>query len=229
MPCPCVGGPGAWRRGAAAASIRSHSPQHSLMPHAAGPSPMHTHCCVEGLDLLTPSVRMPCRLNLPNPPQQLSTSEPWSASIPRCPGTEVPYSAHVVIKHSSSSYRPPPSTVNPISTGSSRPSPLLAPPDVIAAAMDSKLHFWVWPATSSTSTAAALDSASASSTSAAAAQPAAAAGVGVGGLSQALQNPALFAHGASAGAQHYCSHPQYSHTATIDTLIEVPTRSGAVG
>jgi hypothetical protein len=58
---------------------------------------------------------------------QLSTTEPWSTSIPR-PTDDAPHTAHTLVKHSSSGYTPPPSSVNPISSASSRLGPFLSPP-----------------------------------------------------------------------------------------------------
>lgn len=150
--------------------------------------------------------------------QQLSTCQPWSASLPS-PQDESPYSAHVLVKHSSSGYRPPPSTISPISSVSSRPCPFLRPPDVVTAALDSRLHFWVWEAP---------DAAPAGDVEAAA-SGSEAAGSGASGLSQALQDRAGFARSVSGGAKHYCSHPQSGHTAVIDVLLDVPAVEGCFG
>lgn len=129
--------------------------------------------------------------------------------MPRCPGQDTPHTAHVLIKHSSSGYQPPPSTISPINAVSSRPpANFLGPPDVITAALDHRLHFWAWdnnthnPATSATS-----DS----------------------GLSAALGSLPGSTRVVSGGAQHYCSHPSYGHAATVDVLIDVPARGTGFG
>lgn len=131
--------------------------------------------------------------------QQLSTSQPWSASLPS-PQDESPYSAHVLVKHSSSGYRPPPSTISPISSVSKRPHSFLRPPDIVTAALDSRVHFWVWEAPDPAPDAApARDFEEAGSGSEAA-------GSDASGLSQALQDPAGIGRSVSGGAKHYCSH-----------------------
>lgn len=171
---------------------------------------MYSHSCCS---VHTNSLSLMCISTM-----QLSTNEPWSTSIPR-PAEESPYTAHLLIKHSSSGYRAPPSTIAPISTVSRRAAPFSKPPDVVTAALDKRVHFWVWGSCSDGSM---------SATDPAAASASAAAADGSSDLSHALHNTAGFSRGVSGGARHYCSHPQYSHSGSIDALIEVPT-NGVIG
>lgn len=151
---------------------------------------------------------------------QLSTTEPWSNNIPN-PTEEAPHTAHVLVKHSSSSYTPPPSSLSPI-TDVSRLAPFLSLPDIIAASLDTRLHFWVWDASAD----AAYHATDPSSKEAAGGGSAA--GSSSSSLSHTLGNPAGCASSVSGGGRHFVSHPQHGHSASIDVLLEVPT-SGAIG
>jgi hypothetical protein len=126
----------------------------------------------------------------------------------------------MLVKHSSSGYRAPPSTINPISAVSSRPAPFLRPPDIVTAALDRRLHFWVW-GDSDSAPAGLIDAVCISDSSSGSNSSST--------LSGALRNPAGFSGGVSGGARHYCSHPHYGHTGSIETMIEVPTNGGVIG
>lgn len=126
----------------------------------------------------------------------------------------------MMVKHSSSAYKAPPSTISPISTVSSRPAPFLRPPDIVTAALDKQLHFWVWG--DSDSAPADLNAVSGSNYSSSD-------NTSSSTLCGALRQSAGFSGGVSGGARHYCSHPQYGHTGSIESMIEVPTNGGVIG
>lgn len=158
------------------------------------------------------------------PQPQLSTTEPWSTNIP-CPTEEAPHTAQALVKHSSSSYTHPPSSLNPISSVSSRLGPFLSPPDIIAASLDTRLHFWVWGASADAS----YHATGPSTQAAGGGSSVAGSSSSSGSLPHALgNNPAAgCASSMSGGGRHFVSHPQHGHTASIDVLLEVPT-SGVI-